>query len=332
MSEFIIGVDLGGTNVRSALLDRDLNILQREAEGTRSSEGFESTIERIKELIRKVMPEDKSSVAGIGISAPGPLNPITGVVVAPPNLVGWHNVPLKDILEKEFGITVYVGNDANVAAIAEVALGAAQGYRFAIYITLSTGIGGGIVDEGRLIQGKDGLGAEVGHIPLLIEGERVSSLELEAAGRALAKQARAKMEAGTPSVLLETMRGMTEKDWDRQGAKFIGQAAQQGDALALEVVLRCGRVVGLGIVTLLHLFNPEIIVIGGGVSRIGDILFKRINETVQAHALDRAYWENLKIVPAVLGDNVSIVGAGALVLTQGGSADVTKVVRALQED
>src|SRR5688572_26012374 len=112
MSDFIIGVDLGGTNVRSALLDRDLNILKREAEGTRSSEGFESTIERIKELIRKVMPKDKSSVAGIGISAPGPLNPITGVVVAPPNLVGWHNVPLKDILEKEFGITVYVGNDA----------------------------------------------------------------------------------------------------------------------------------------------------------------------------------------------------------------------------
>lgn len=331
MSDFIIGVDLGGTNVRAARLDQDLNIIQREAENTRSSEGFESTIQRIKELIRKVLPQDGSSVAGIGISAPGPLNPITGVVVAPPNLVGWHNVPLKDILEKEFHIPVYVGNDANVAAIAEVALGAAQGYRFAIYMTLSTGIGGGIVDEGRLIQGSQGLGAEVGHIPLLVENERVSSLEKEAAGRALAKQARAKMETGMPSTLLETMQGMSEKDWERNGAKFVGQAALQGDALALDIVMRCGRVVGLGIVTLLHLFNPEIIVIGGGVSRIGDILFKRIQETVQEHALDRAYWENLKIVPAVLGDNVSIIGAGALVLTQGGSADITKVIRALEE-
>src|SRR5690349_8635524 len=104
MSHWIIGVDLGGTNVRAARLDQDLQIEQREEENTRSSEGFESTIERIKGLIRKVMPEDRSQVAGIGISAPGPLNPITGVVVAPPNLAGWHNVPLGDILHEEFQV------------------------------------------------------------------------------------------------------------------------------------------------------------------------------------------------------------------------------------
>jgi glucokinase len=330
MTEWIIGVDLGGTNVRAARLDDRLQIEQREQENTRSSEGFEATIQRIKDLIRRVIPEDKSNVAGIGISAPGPLNPITGVVVAPPNLAGWHNVPLGDILREEFQVPVYVGNDANVAAIAEVALGAAQGYRFAIYLTLSTGIGSGIIDEGRLILGKEGLGAEAGHLPLLLENERVSTLEKEAAGRALAKQVRAKIAAGAASALLEPMNSMTEKEWERVGATHIGEAAAAGDALALEVVQRCGKVVGLGIVSLLHLFNPEIIVIGGGVSRMGNLLFDPIQETVQTHALDKAYWEHLKIVPAILGDNVSIIGAGALVLTKGGTADISTVLRALE--
>lgn len=331
MTKSIIGVDLGGTNVRAARLNHDLQIEQREQENTRSSEGFESTIERIKGLIRRVMPEDKTQVAGIGISAPGPLNPITGVVVAPPNLAGWHNVPLGDILHNEFNIPVYVGNDANVAAIAEVALGAAKGHRFAIYITLSTGIGSGIIDEGRLILGKEGLGAEAGHLPILLENDRVSTVEKEAAGRALAKQARAKMAAGAVSSLASVMNGMSEKEWERVGATHIGKAAAEGDALALEVVRRCGKVVGLGIVSLLHLFNPEIIVIGGGVSRMGDLLFEPIRKTIETYSLDKAYWEHLQIVPAILGDNVSIIGAGALVLTKGGTADVTTVMRALAE-
>ncbi|MCU0512440.1 MAG: ROK family protein [Anaerolineae bacterium] len=331
MSDVIIGVDLGGTNVRAARLNSDLHILQREQDATRSSEGFEATIQRIKDLIRRVLPADGAPVAGIGISAPGPLNPVTGVIVAPPNLAGWHNVPLGDILKAEFGVPVYVGNDANVAAIAEVALGAARGYRFAIYITISTGIGSGIIDEGRLILGKAGLGAEAGHLPLLLAGDHVSTLEKEAAGRALAKQARAFMEAGRASVLRAAMDSLSEKDWERRGATYIGEAAHQGDALALEIVQRCGTVVGLGLVSLLHLFNPEIIVIGGGVSRIGDLLFNRIQATVQAHALDSAYWENLKIVPAVLGDNVSIIGAAALVLTRGGSDDITTVIKALAD-
>jgi glucokinase len=331
MSHWIIGVDLGGTNVRAARLDQDLQIEQREEENTRSSEGFESTIERIKALIHKVMPQDRSQVAGIGISAPGPLNPITGVVVAPPNLAGWHNVPLGDILHEEFHVPVYVGNDANVAAIAEVAMGAAKGYRFAIYITLSTGIGSGIIDEGRLILGKEGLGAEAGHLPLLLDGDRVSSLEKEAAGRALARQARARIQAGAVSSLVKDMESMSEKDWERRGATYVGKAAAAGDALALEIVRRCGKVVGLGIVSLLHLFNPEIIVIGGGVSRIGDLLFEPMHAAIQTYCLDKAYWEHLKIVPAVLGDNVSIIGAGALVLTKGGTADITTVIKALEE-
>src|SRR5512145_617099 len=119
MSEVIIGVDLGGTRVRAARLDQNLQILAREETLTQDEAGLDATLNRIKDLIREVLPRDGAPVSGIGISAPGPLNPLTGVVVAPPNLKGWHNVPLGDILHQEFNLPVYVGNDANVAALAE---------------------------------------------------------------------------------------------------------------------------------------------------------------------------------------------------------------------
>ncbi|MBC7811041.1 MAG: ROK family protein, partial [Burkholderiales bacterium] len=190
MSEVIIGVDLGGTNIRAARLDQQLNFLQRKGITTEAQNGLDATLKRILDLIHEVLPTDGNKVEGIGISAPGPLNPQTGVIVAPPNLPGWHNVPLGDILHKEFNVPVYVGNDANVAVLAEVARGAATDSRNAIYITVSTGIGGGVITDGRLLLGKDGLAAEVGHMMLIVDGGRVSSLEKEAAGPALARQAR----------------------------------------------------------------------------------------------------------------------------------------------
>lgn len=327
MSEVIIGVDLGGTQIRAALLDRNLKLLERHKMLTLAHEGLEPTLQRIKDAIRKVYPTDGRTVLGIGISAPGPLNPETGVVVAPPNLHGWHNVPLGDILHEAFGVPVFVGNDANVAALAETARGAAQGYRHAIFITVSTGIGSGIVYDGRLILGKDGLAAEVGHIPLLIGDNHVSTLEKEAAGPSLARKARERIQAGESSLLSELSHG----DLNSIDAKMIGEALAQGDTLAQDLVNYCGKCVGLGVVTLLHLFNPEIIVMGGGVSKIGEPLFNVIDMTVRTYSLDPAYWQDLKIVRAALAGDVSIVGAAALVLTQGGQADLTKVVSILNE-
>ncbi|MEL6270596.1 MAG: ROK family protein, partial [Chloroflexota bacterium] len=192
--EIIIGVDLGGTRIRAAACDLQLNIIERKETLTLAKEGRDATINRIKNIIRDVMMEGKT-VKGIGFSAPGPLNPKTGVVVAPPNLSGWHNVPLGDMLHEEFGVPVYVGNDANVAALAETLRGAARGHNNVIYITVSTGIGSGIISGGYMILGEEGLGAEIGHIPLVI-GERVSTLELEAAGPAIARKVRARIEAG----------------------------------------------------------------------------------------------------------------------------------------
>jgi glucokinase len=196
-----------------------------------------------------------------------------------------------------------------------------------IFITISTGIGGGIVSDGRLLLGRDGLAAEVGHTILLVNGH-VSSLEKEAAGPALARQARERIAAGEASLIRDLVAG----DLELITGKVVGRAAQQGDRLALSIVQRAGRMVGLGFVSLLHVFNPEIIVVGGGVSNLGELLFAPMRETIEQHAIDRSYWEHLKIRPAELGENVSLIGAAALVVTRGGVEDVGAVARKLDTE
>ena len=306
MSEYIVGIDLGGTRMRVALLDRDLNLVERQEVLTHAEQGPDKTIERMMTLVRGILPTDsQAQIAGIGISAPGPSNPNTGVIVAPPNLPGWHNVPLVQILQKAFGHSTYLGNDANVAALAETARGAARGYRHVIFITLSTGIGGGIISDGRLLLGKDGLAAEAGHIVMVV-GDRVTTLEKEAAGPALVRKVRERIQNGEKSMISEMVGG----NLDNCTGSIVGKAALAGDPVALAVVQRAGWIVGLGMTSLLHLFNPEIIVMGGGVSALGDLLFDPMREAMEQYSLDSAYWQDLKIKPAELGDNVSLVGAG----------------------
>ncbi len=328
MSNVIIGVDLGGTRLRTAALNRDLQILERFETLTHAQEGPDATIARMKQMITQVLPKDGSKVDGIGISAPGPANPMTGVIVAPPNLPGWHNVRLVDILRAEFDLPVYLGNDANVAALAEVIRGAAQGYRHAIYITVSTGIGGGVISDGRMLLGKEGLAAEVGHMVMVADGGHVSSLEKEAAGPALARKAVARIQAGEKSIIVDIVQG----DLSQVSGKVIGNAATAGDTLAIDVIKRGGWLLGLGIVTLLHVFNPEIIVLGGGVTNVGDLLFVPMREAIEKYALDSSYWRDLKIVRSALGEDVSIFGAAALVVTQGGQADVRSVMAKLDAE
>jgi glucokinase len=320
MKEFLISVDLGGTRIRAARLDHTLHILERHETPTLAHHGLDSTLNRIKEMIRAVLPEDPSTVKAIGISAPGPLNPETGVVVAPPNLFGWHNVPLGDILHEEFNAPVYVGNDANLAALAEFTRGAAKGkgFRHVIYITHSTGIGAGIITEGKLLLGRDGLAAEFGHIPIIVEEGRVSTLELEAAGPDMAMQAVHRIEAGEKSSLSAMVNG----DLSLLNGGHVGKAAQEGDELALSIVRRSGRLMGLGIVTLLHLFNPEMIIIGGGVSNLGTLISDPMHEAINKHAHDPAYVEGVLIERAALGEDVSVIGAAALAATQGGDMDI----------
>ena len=323
MGKQIIAVDLGGTQIRTARFDQGLNLLQRENTLTMADEGPESTIHRLKTYIARVMPEAKGDIAGIGISSPGPLNPMTGVIIAPPNLPGWHDVPLADIINSEFELPVYIGNDANVAALAEASKGAAQGYRHVIYITVSTGIGSGMICDGRLLLGRAGMAAELGHIPIIMADGKVSSLELEAAGPAIARRAVGAIQAGARSRMIDLVGG----DISKVDAKTVSRAAQAGDSTAVEILAYAGRVIGLGIVSALHLFNPDVIVLGGGVTKAGDLLFQPMRQIIDQHVLDAAYIDGLRIETAALGDDVALVGAAALVATDGGHMDISELDR-----
>ncbi len=314
MSEAIIGVDLGGTQMRAARFDTSLEIEDRIAEPTLAHEGQARVLERLAETIARVLPSDRSSVMGIGICAPGPINPHTGIIYSPPNLPGWVSVPLRDEIQNRLGITTYLGNDANVAALAEATSGIARNYKYVMYLTISTGIGSGIVDNGRLILGSQGLGAEAGHMVIMV-GDRVSTLEKEAAGPAIARKVRAQLEAGEKSMITEMING----DLSAVTAQVVGEAAQLGDALAVSAIRHAGFVVGLGIVTLMHLFNPQIVVVGGGVTHTGELLFEPMREAVRKYTLDPAYCDNVPIVQPALGDNVALIGAAALVSTRGGT-------------
>ena len=321
MRKQIIAVDLGGTQIRTARYDHKLNLLQRENTLTLADQGLQPALKRIRKYIHKVMPDSRDEVLGIGFSSPGPLNPITGVIVAPPNLKGWHHVPLGKIIQAEFALPVFIGNDANVAALAEASKGAAQGHRHVIYITISTGIGGGMICDGRLLLGQEGLGGELGHIPVIVERGKVSSLELEAAGPAIAKRVKQSIQSGEKSLVTQLVNG----DASKIDAKIVGLAAAQGDQTATRQLAYAGRMIGLGIVTILHLFNPEIIVLGGGVTKTGDLLFQPMRQAIRDHVLDAAYTARLKIEKAALGDDAALVGAAALVATQGGHMDISQL-------
>ncbi len=308
--DVLIGIDLGGTRLRAARFSTDFQMQQRVETPTLAVEGLDSVVSRIVAEARAVWPTDGETVSGVGVSVPGPTNPYTGIVVAPPNLPGWHNVPLADLLQEALHTRVYLGNDANVAALAEAEHGAGQGYDHVIYLTVSTGIGSGIISARRLLLGNVGLAAECGHLIMITEEGRVSTLEKEAAGPAIARQARAALMAGTASAILDHAEGKIEA----VTAADVGMAAKAGDALAIKLIERAGRMMGLGIVSLLHTFNPQIIVIGGGVAEgTGDLLLRPMRAAIEQYAIDRSYWESLIIMPAALGENVSLIGAAELV-------------------
>lgn len=306
-----IGIDLGGTRVRAGRFSADLEMHQRAERLTEDKLGPDAVIDRMVELVKSVWPSE-GEVAAVGVSAPGPIDPYQGVITSPPNLYGWHNVPLQQILQDRLGAPVRLGNDANLAALAENRMGAGRGYHNVIYLTLSTGIGSGVIIDDRLLIGSRGLGAECGHIILHIEereGGRVSTLEKEAAGPAIARQAVAALKAGEQSSILALAAG----NYEDITARTVSDAAKQGDELGLRLIARAGRMVGLGIVSLLHAFNPEIVIIGGGVAKgTGELLFKPMREAIQTYALDSAYWKDLVIAHAQLGEDVCLIGAAAL--------------------
>ena len=307
----LVGVDLGGTQIRACLADAEGSILRQAKQPTLAKEGLQPVLGRMKATIREVMEGANSGeVKAIGIASPGPLNPRTGVVVAPCNLPGWDNVPLAEIMRQEFGVPVHVNNDANLAGWAEFCYGAGKGSTDLVYLTISTGIGGGIICDGRLLMGAHGYAGEPGHITVEPEGPRcncgnIGCLEAMSAGPAIARRATEWIRKGQQSSLAETVRCGTELS-----AEMVGQAALAGDALALRAVERAAYYLGIGVVNLIHIFDPDLVVLGGGVSKLGPLLFDPVRDWVRKYAITPEQRET-PILPAALGDQVGLLGAVA---------------------
>lgn len=317
MSPVILGVDIGGTRLRAARFSPAGQMLQRESVPTCVDEGRDAVLERLYRLIERVLPGSGEEIIGIGLAVPGPLNPYTGVIIDAPNMPGWVNVPLRDLVAERFGQPVYIGNDANLAALGEHRFGAGRGYNDVIYLTISTGIGSGIITDGRMLLGRDGLGAEAGHIVVEPDGPRCGCggyghLEAVASGTALGRQAAALVAEGRAPAIAALAGG----DPSRVTGEIVGKAALAGDPVARELVTRAARYIGQGIATLLHLFNPGIVILGGGVTQLGDLLFEPVRARVRELAMSPVYWENTPIVQAALGDDVGLLGALALVLKE----------------
>jgi len=264
----ILAIDLGGTQIRAAHVSPDLTVSCRRALETRDEEGVEAVIDRICAAARTVRDEAQQTglpdPVGVGISSPGPLDPWNGIVIAPPNLAGWVNIPLAARVEEAVGLPTYLERDTNAAVIGEWRYGAAKGADDVIYLTVSTGLGGGMVVNGRPLIGKDGTAGEIGHMTVDIDGPlcgdgQPGHAEAIGSGRAIAREGRALVKNGeAPGLAL--LAADAEVD-----AALVARAADEGDAACQRVLDRAWVAIGAMCASLVNAVNPEVIVLGGSI-------------------------------------------------------------------
>ncbi len=302
----IIAVDIGGTHLRAAAYESD-SIQPTHHQRVKTEANEPGVYERLVKVIESVWPKD-GSVDAIGVASPGPLDPHSGYILATPNIQAWDNFPLVPKLSDHFKIPAFLDNDANLAALGEWKFGAGKGHHHVLYLTVSTGIGGGVIIEDRLLQGTHGLAAELGHVIIDPNGPVCSCgfyghLESFSSGPAIVKYALSEMESGAKSSL---------KPDTSLTARHIADAANEGDELAKAAYRRAGEYLGIGVASFLHTFNPSIVIFGGGVSQVGPLLFDSFHTSLQKHVFHPRYLEDLKIEIAALGDDAGLLGALAL--------------------
>jgi glucokinase len=312
-----LGIDLGGTKILTAVANTQGEMLSRDHSITPAQEGQDAVVKSILESTGRVLGQANITAAdltAIGVGAPGLSNPDTGILFTSPHLPGWENVPLRDIIAKELGKKAFLINDANAAALGELYFGAGKGARNFIYITVSTGIGGGIIIDGKIYTGSTGTAGEVGHMVIDDEGLQCNCgnrgcWETLASGTALAREARQKIKEGATTSILEYANGNIEKI----NAEAIHEAAKAGDKLAGELIAQSAYYLGIGLANLINIFNPEVIVIGGGLSNIGDMLLKPAFVEAGRRAFKQSY-QAVRFARAELGRNSGVLGAAAYAL------------------
>jgi len=314
-----LGIDLGGTKILTAVATAQGRMLSRDHSVTPATKGQEAVVQSILESIGRAL--EQAGIAApqlnaIGVGAPGLSNPETGILFTSPNLPGWRDVPLRDIIEKELGKKAFLINDANAAALGELYFGAAKGAHHFIYITISTGIGGGIIIDGEVYTGSIGTAGEVGHMTIDDDGPPCNCgnrgcWETLASGTAMAREARKQIKEGARTSIL----GYAEGDVEKVTAQVIHNAAKEGDSLAKELITRTGYYVGVGLANLINIFNPELIVIGGGLSNIGDMLLEPAYKVAGERAFKESY-RTVRFALAKLGRDSGVLGAAAFALQE----------------
>ncbi len=298
---FIIGIDLGGTNLKAALLDTRYRIIRKESLSTRDFSDKESLINAIAGCVNKLIKENKlkkGNVFGVGLGLPGPINARQGLVHFFPNIPGWKDIRLKKILEKKIKLPVFLDNDANLMSLAEHSIGAAKGFRNVVCLTLGTGVGGGLIVEGKLYRGSSYAAGEIGHIPVNEDGPRCNCggkacLETYIGNKRIIEQARRSFK-----------RDISLED--------LSQLANSGNKKAKAIWSKVGQSLGVALAGIVNLLNPDCVVIGGGVANAGRVLFDQVKDTISKRAMGVPA-KQVKIFKAKLGDDAGLIGAAILV-------------------
>jgi len=302
---YYAGVDIGGTKTAVLLMDENGRVLQREQFATDVGRGqWKYSVDKIKTKIAEFTGVKK--IRSIGISCGGPLNSRTGTILSPPNLPGWDEVPIVKILEDEFHIPAFLENDANAGALAEWKFGAGKGYRNVIFLTFGTGLGAGLILDGRLYSGSNDLGGEAGHIRLAEDGpigyHKRGSFEGFCSGTGLAQMMAFELLCLAEEIGREEMLKKYKEPGQVSG-KDVVEWAKSGDELAMRVVQKSGHYLGKGLSILIDLLNPEVIVIGSMGVRLGEMLFSPARKVIEREVLTGAA-SVCRIVPAQLGEKI----------------------------
>ena len=307
-----VGVDVGGTKVAAGLVDANGEIGAQSRVPMVSTASAEEGLSAVLQAIAQVLPHGEARVSGIGICAPGPLDPTTGVILNPPNVPCWRNFPLAGTVQKIYRVPVHVDNDANAAALAEARWGAGRGYPSVFYATIGTGIGTGIIFDGHIFHGRTGAAGEGGHVSIDCQGPlcacgKPGCIEVFASGTAIVKRARQQITAGCKS----SMRELAGGNLEAVTGEIVGKAFAAGDLLATKILTETAQMVALWLGNMIDLLDPHVIVIGGGAAALLRPFFDQMRQRIpQLTVNPRA--NEVPIVSSRYGADSGIAGGAAL--------------------
>ena len=316
-ASFAVGVDLGASNLRAVVVNLEAKIIAKIGKKTNADEGREKVFKRMIEIIYEVIEAsgvEKERIEGIGIGISGVIDHQKGVCLFCPNIKGWENVPVKRLVEEEFGIKVSVDDSSRMMALAEHWCGLAQKVENFIFINVGVGVGSGIFTNGQIYRGSRGTAGELGHTTIDENGPRCKCgnrgcLETLVSGPAIVRRAKEALEEGVISLLGK----MSGGDFSKLSPEMVAEAARKGDKLAFNIMEKTGEYLGIGIANAVNLFNPELVIIGAGISRAGDLFLETVKRTVKARALHTAS-TSVDIKISELGDTAAAQGAAILIL------------------